>query len=129
MNKTTKKLTMILMAVIILGSTVVVPTQTAQAKAVKTNGYYLAVAVKSMKNMLTEYPILKKVSFEKDKFVSYGGFLYYTDSSFSLKREKTMKNQKRTFTLSKKCKYLLGDDYSSYFSGDDMSSTKSISKT
>ena len=128
MNKTTKKLIMILMVVIILGSTVVVPTQTAQAKAVKTNGYYLTVVAKNMKYMYMDYPILKKVSFEKNKFVSYGGYLYYK-KSVSTSKEKTKKEQKRTFTLSKNCKYLLGNSYFSYFEGDDMSSsTKSISK-
>ena len=51
MNKTTKKLIMILMAVIILGSTVIVPTQTVQAKVAKTKGYYITVVTKSRKNI------------------------------------------------------------------------------
>ncbi len=123
MIKTIKKLIMILMAVIILSLTVVVPTQTAQAKAIQKNGYYLTVVTKSRKNIYMDYPVLKKVSFKKNKFVSYGGFLYYKKYPSG---EKTIKNQKRTFTLSKKCKYLLGN----VFTEDDdiTSSTKSISK-
>lgn len=122
MNKTTNKLIMILMAVIILGSTVVVPTQTAQAKAVKTKGYYVTVVTTSSKNIPMDYPVLKKVSFKKNKFISYGGFWYYKKEYLSGK-EKTMKEQKRTFTLSKKCKYFLGD-----ICFDLTGSTKSISK-
>lgn len=122
MIKTIKKLIMILMAVIILGLTVVVPTQTAQAKAVQKKGYYLTVVTKSRKNIYMDYPVLKKVSFKKNKFVSYGGFLYYK-KEYPSGKEKTMKEQKRTFTLSKKCKYFLGD-----ICFDMTDSTKSISK-
>ena len=57
MNKTTKKLIMILMAVIILGSTVIVPTQTVQAKVAKTKGYYITVVTKSRKNIYMNYPV------------------------------------------------------------------------
>lgn len=75
-----------------------------------------------------DYPVLKKVSFKKNKFISYGGFLYYK-KEYSSGKEKTLKNQKRTFTLSKKCKYLLGDNYFTFATEADMtSSAKSISK-
>ena len=120
MNKTTKKLIMILMAVIILGSTVIVPTQTVQAKVAKTKGYYITVVTKSRKNIYMNYPVLKKVSFKKNKFVSYGGFLYRKSLNG---KERTMKNQKRTFTLSKNSKYFLGNE-----AYDMTSSKKSISK-
>lgn len=121
MNKTTTKIIMILMTVIILGSTVMVSTKTAQAEAVKTDGYYITVVTTSKKNIPMDYPVLKKVSFEKNKFVSYGGFLY--SKSLEDMEERTMKAQKRTFTLSKNCKYFLGDN-----AYDMTSSKKSISK-
>lgn len=113
---------MILMAVTILSLTVIVPTQAVQAKVVKTKGYYITVVTKSRKNIYMDYPVLKKVSFKKNKFVSYGGFLYRKSLNG---KERTMKNQKRTFTLSKNCKYFLGDDAYDLIM---TSSKKSISK-
>lgn len=86
---------------VLLVSFVVVGSSTVEAKVVKKTGIYGTLLTKR-KNPYDDNAYIKKVKLKKNKIITYGCF-YFGKHIWS---NKYLKVKKRTFKLSKKCKFL-----------------------
>lgn len=91
-----------ILSIVLVISVFMVSERDVNAKTVKKSGYYYTVLRGKKSKGYNIY--IKKIEIKGNKIITYGTFEYGKSEPTG----KTIKSRKRTFVLSKKCKYMEG---------------------